>query len=60
VRTDRGKIDGTTAVGAKTIISNHPAGFVDNENGRKALLLIGECAGFQPVIERGDRPAISG
>lgn len=36
----------------QTVVSNHPASLVGNENGRKALLLIGEGAGFQPMIER--------
>lgn len=34
------------------VVSGHPAGFVDNENGRKALLLVGERAAFQPFIKR--------
>ncbi|OWW04730.1 hypothetical protein ATY81_01765 [Rhizobium sp. R72] len=36
----------------KTMISDHLAGLVDDENGREALLLIGERAS-PPMIEHG-------
>ena len=36
----------------EAIITNDPIGFMDDKNGRKALLLIGECSRLEPAIER--------
>jgi len=45
-----GRQDGS---GGETIIANDPIGFMNDKDGRKTLLLVGERSRFQPTIKRG-------
>ncbi len=52
MRIERGRTDGTTAVGRQTVVADDTAFLMHHENGSEPPLLIGQGARFQPVIER--------
>lgn len=50
---DRARQDrGHNRRGRQTVIADNPPGLMHHENGGKALLLVRQCTGCQPMIER--------